>query len=200
MNDDYEWLRTGSEDLISLVRKKGEGDLRDPQTGARYPKKDLMDIYGYLVKRCVEDPWDETLYGILRMVAGVLDIPLDAQRRLHTEAMLNPFMISRDSVDKAMLRELERVYLKNMSKDAPARFDEPGYGLNFFSEADSLENLQTSSRVLMEVEKGSLISEMLTEDLGPSTVDSSISLDTMDRKRPMVFPKPPPTKPGLKDG
>lgn len=200
MKHDYDWLKTGSEDLLALVREKGEGDLHDPQTGAKYPRKYLMDIYGYLVRKCVEEPWDENLYGILKMVAGILDIPEDAQRKLHTEAMLNPFMIARDSIDTAMVRELERVFHETVRPRSPSTFDGPGYGLNLSSETASLVGLQTSDAVVLEMDRDSLITDMLTDDLGPSSSESALSLDTMDRKRPDAMPKPPSTKPPVKPG
>ncbi|MCU0798758.1 MAG: hypothetical protein MUC62_03695 [Candidatus Thermoplasmatota archaeon] len=200
MKHDYDWLRTGSEDLLALVREKGEGDLHDPQTGARYPRKYLMDIYGYLVRKCVEEPWDENLYGILKMVASILDIPEDAQRKLHTEAMLNPFMIARDQIDTAMVRELEKAFHETVRPISPSTYEGPRYGLNLSSETGSLESLQTSSSVLLEVERDSIIADMLSDDLGPSSSESTFSLDTQDRKRPEVMVKPPSTKPQVNPG
>ncbi len=200
MKHDYDWLRTGSEDLLALVREKGEGDLHDRQTGARYPRKYLMDIYGYLVRKCVEEPWDENLYGILKMVAGILEIPEDAQRKLHAEAMLNPFMIARDQIDTAMVRELERAFLETVRPGSPSTYEGPGYGLNLSSETGSLESLQTSDAVLLEMDRDSMITDMLTDDLGPSSSESSLSLDTLDRKRPDAMPKPPSTKPPFNAG
>jgi hypothetical protein len=199
MEHDYDWLRTGSEDLLALVKEKGKGDLRDGETGARYPKKDLMDIYGYLVKKCVEDPWDEDLYGVLRMVADILDIPEEARRKLHTEAMLNPFMIALDHVDKVMLRELEDAYRRASCSGGVDGPEGPCYGINFSSETGSLENLQTSSSVLMEVEKDSIITDMLYSDLGPSSVDSMMSMDTVDRKRSEAMPKAIPSKASISE-
>jgi hypothetical protein len=158
-----------------------------------------MDIYGYMVRKCVEEPWDERPYGILKMVANILDIPEDAQRKIHTGAMLNPFMIARDDVDIAMVRELERVYIETVRTGSPVLPEDPGYGLNFASETSILENLQTSSSVMLEVERDSIINDMLSGDLAPSSTDSSISLDTLDRKRPGAMPKAPVPKPPLND-
>ncbi len=162
-------------DLLSLFDGDVKGSVMNPYTGSLLRRRDVMDLYHYLLTRRTIDPDDDWACSMLEVTRDLLGIPQD----LHME-ILKAVATSQDPnrrvvCKKPVMEEVESI-----------RFFRKGFCRGGVERTLSIEerdsdatrgkpNGDRSKSDLLEIDLGSLIDQMEHEeiDLGHDTTLST---------------------------
>jgi hypothetical protein len=96
--------------LFRLFEGRITGDVKNPVTGNVHSRKDLMDHYRYLMKRSIDDPANIRLRKIMRLVADLLEIPMDIHAQLIAEAWQDITLLGDVELKTFIKADVEAMY------------------------------------------------------------------------------------------
>jgi len=166
-------------DLLSLFEGEVRGSVMNPYTGSLLRRRDVMDLYHYLLTRNTIDPGDEWSCSMLEVTRDLLDIPSD----LHAD-FLKAVATSQDPFRKVVckkpvMEEVEsvRFFRKGFCRGGAERNKAMEAGSQ--GEGSRSDPEHGSRGDLLEIELGSLIDQMGQDeiDLGiDTTLSTSYSI------------------------
>lgn len=98
--------------FFRLFDGKITGKVKNPATGNVHSRKDLMDHYRYLMKRSIEDPANVRLRKLMRIVADLLEIPMDIHAQLIAEAWQDGSLLADVGLKAFIKADMEALYNK----------------------------------------------------------------------------------------
>lgn len=170
--------------FLSLFNGNIQGSVINPYTGTVMSRREVLELYRYLVLKHLDDPTDDWAIEMLLHTRELLGIPMD----LHYDLIEEFKKIDRSSVPRIykrpILEELEtvRLFREGFVHGGEER-DSSRKASNKSVVKEIVDYLRSD---LLEMEEGSLLNEMERDDIDLGD-DTALSTDYRIDKEPSVM-------------
>ncbi|MBN1390655.1 MAG: hypothetical protein JXA22_08450 [Candidatus Thermoplasmatota archaeon] len=146
-------MEGNDEGFLSLFSSRVKGYVMNTVTGTVMSRKDVIDLYHYLARRCISNTKDEWACEMLSHCRDLLDIPDDLHEDIINEIRRESGRSVPVSYRRPVLEEVEALMSHRKARTMLGKAER--------SDREGVEGIEMSNRSdILEMEQGSLLFEM----------------------------------------